>query len=97
MDKDLRILEDAASSVMTIDRRYRHASFNDKVTMKPKRDQAFRAYAKARIKLLQDGVLATQADVNKMVEIKEAVSRARSTQSTIEGAINLAAFLVKFA
>jgi hypothetical protein len=97
MDKDLKILEDAASSVMTIDRRYRLASFNDKIAMKSKRDQAFRAYVKARINLLQDGVVATQADVNEMIAIKEAVSKARSTQSTIEGAISLATFLVKFA
>ena len=97
MDKDLKILQDAASSVMTIDRRYRLASLSDKITMKPKRDQAFRAYAKARVNLLQDGVIATQADVNRMIEIKKAVGRARSTQSTIDGAISLAAFLVRFA
>jgi len=97
MDKDLKILEDSASSVMTIDKRYRLASFNDKITMKPKRDQAFRAYVKARVNLLQDGVIATQTDVKKMAEIKTAISRARSTQSTVEGAIGLAAFLVKFA
>lgn len=97
MDKDLKILQDAASSVMTIDRRYRLASFNDKFDMKDSRNQAFNAYVSARINLLKDGMLATAADVRKMADIKLAVSKARSTQSTIEGAISLAAFLVKFA
>jgi len=97
MDKDLQVYDDATAAVGTIDRRYRKANFKDKLELKPSRDKAFKAYAKARLKLLEDGTLATAADVKKMDEIRLEIGRARKTQTVVEGALRLAEFLVKFA
>ncbi len=97
MDRDLAVLEDAAATVMSIDRKYRRASPMDMIAMSRDRDRAFRAYAKARINLLKQGVIATNADVNAMKAIRQEVGRARKTQTILAGAVKFARFLVKFA
>jgi hypothetical protein len=97
MDNDSTVLDDCAASVTLIDKKYRRARPVDRIKLKPDRDRAFNAYRRARLKLLEDGTLATAADVRKMKEIRQEIGRARATQTIIAGAIKLVAFAAKFA
>ena len=96
MDPDLTVLEEAAAAVTAIDRKYRRANFNEQIELKPERDEAFNTYARARLKLLEEGVIATEEDVEQMKRIRREVARARKTQTLIAGALRLARFLAKF-
>ncbi len=97
MDNDIIVLEDVAASVISIDRKYRKADFNDKLLLKKDRDKAFNTYAKARLKLLEDGVICKQKDVDEMKEIRSAISRARKTQTILAAIGRLVVFLAKIA
>ncbi|HWA49766.1 MAG TPA: hypothetical protein VG742_15950 [Dongiaceae bacterium] len=96
-DTDLDTLKAAASSVMKIDQRYRRANVNDKIALKPERDRAFTAYSLARLKLLEDGVLTTAADLKKMQALKAEIDAAAAMQDLIIAAARVAAFLAKLA
>ncbi|MGD8588909.1 MAG: hypothetical protein PVG22_08780 [Chromatiales bacterium] len=96
MDTDLEIMKSAASAATEIDVKYRVATFADKIKLKPERDKAFNAYAQARLKLLEDGMISTEADLQTMQEIKTEVQQARDTQTLILGIGKLVGFLTKF-
>jgi hypothetical protein len=96
-DNDAKIIEDAAAAVTRIDLQYRAASFNDKLQLKDKRDEAFSNYAAARVKLLQDGVTGTDQDVADMKTLRTQVESAAKTQDLIVAAGKIALFLGKLA
>lgn len=93
MDNDSSVLKDAAAAVGAIDVKYREADFAGKRELKPKRDEAFAAYAKARRKLLEAGVICSRKDVEEMGEIREEIARARKTQSLVIAAARFVKFL----
>ena len=93
MDTDLEILEQLSATVTAVDRKYRRASFNDKLKLKKQRDELFNAYAKARLKLLEDGLITGDAELEEMKEIRSQIAHAREVQSILIGV----ARLVKFA
>ncbi len=96
-DTDMATLADAAVTVLEIDRRYRVARINDKVKLKPSRDEAFAAYSLARLKLLEAGMITTAADVKKMRVLREEVEKAARRQDLIIAAVRVAVFLAKLA
>lgn len=97
MDPDLLILEDANAAVMAIDRKYRRADFNIKLKLKKERNKAFNAYAKARLKLLEEGKITSDQDVTEMKAIRQEIARARQIQSILAGIGRLVKFLTKLA
>ena len=94
MDNDTLVLQDAAQAVLAIDIQYKLASFNDQQKLKGERDKAFNAYSNARLKLLQQGVICTEADVKEMNKIRQEIEQAAQTQSLIAGIFSLVKFLV---
>lgn len=96
MDTDEIIVKKAAAAATSIDVKYKRSSPTDKVLLKPKRDEAFSAYAAARLKLLEDGTISTDADVAEMNEIRKQIGNAKQRQSLIIAAGRLVGFLAKF-
>lgn len=97
MDKDAEILRHLSEAILSIDIKYRRADLQSKIQLRPKRNKAFQSYSKARLELLKDGVLATNADVRTMKEIREEITRARKTQSLLVAIGRLVSFAAKFA
>jgi hypothetical protein len=96
-DTDLQIFDTASSTVTEIDRRYRLANINDQIKLKQKRDEAFAAFALARLRLLEAGVITTAADLAEMRTLKAAVDRAAVIQDLVIAAARVAIFLAKTA
>jgi hypothetical protein len=96
-DTDALTLQEASSAVLRIDLRYRAADINDKIKLKPERDAAFNAYTAARLELLEEGVITTQADVDRMTELRKEVEDAAKVQDLIVAAGRVVAFLARFA
>jgi hypothetical protein len=95
-DNDAKALKAAADALTEIDMRYRAASIDDKEDLKPARDAAFDAYSTARLTLLDDGVVATDADVAELERIRGEIATAAQTQALVIGAGRLVAALAKF-
>lgn len=99
-DTDLLVLEDAADAAFALDKAYRKAvlasDLDRMVELKPQVDAAYEAYGAARLKLLEEGVAATDADLAEMRRIKGTIDQAAATQQLVEGAIALVGFLRKF-
>ena len=96
MANDEIIITKAAAATATIDIRYKRASSTDKVILKPARDKAFSTYARARLKLLENGTVSSEDDLQEMGEIRRQVSNARKTQSLVIAITRFVGFLSKF-
>ncbi len=97
MDYDEVALEQIASAVILVDKRYRKADFTAKSKLKPNRDKLFNAYRKARLELLKEGMVCNKKDIEKIKALRKKIAVARQTQTLIEGTKALALFIVKFA
>lgn len=99
-DNDALVLEDANDAAFTLAKAYRKALNNNDldamVSLKPQVDAAFEAYSNARLKLLEEGVIATDADVAAMRRIKGDIDQAAGTQQLLAGAAQLIGLLGKF-
>ena len=99
-DNDLIVLEDAKDAAFTIDKAYRRAirkrDLDAAMKLKPKVEDAYSALSAARLRLMEEGMLATDADVAEMRRLKAEIDEAAETQQMIEGAITMAKFLAKF-
>ena len=99
-DNDASVLEDAKEAAFALDKAYRRAVLTaDLDTMrqlKPQVDGAYERYSQARLNLLKEGVLATDADVTEMRRIRAQIDQAATTQTLIEGAIKFVGFIAKF-
>lgn len=100
VDNDAIVLEDAKEAAFALDKAYRRAILNaDLATMtqlKPQVEAAYEQYSQARLKLLQQGMLATAEDVAEMRRIRAEIDQAATTQTLIEGAVRFVAFIAKF-
>ena len=99
-DNDEILLEDAKEAAFSLDKAYRRAVLNadlDRMMkLKPQVEKAFDAYSKTRMKLFEEGVIATDEDVAEIRRIRAEIDQAATTQTLIEGAIRFVVFLTKF-
>lgn len=100
VDNDLIVLDDAADVVSALDQDYRLAILEgdiDKIgQLQPQVEEAFDKYSQARLKLLEKGVMASDADVTEMRRIKAQIDQAATIETLLRGTVRLAAFLAKF-
>ena len=99
-DNDLTVLQEAKETAFSLDKKLRRAVLDmdlDAVAvLKPKVDDAYNQLSRARLKLLEKGVLATDEDVAEIRRIRAEVDQAATVQAAVEGAVRLAVFLAKF-
>ena len=96
-DNDMLVFKDANDAVFDLAKAYR-AAINASdlaavAALKPKFEEANSVYSQARLKLLEAGVIATDADVEEMERIKTDIDDAATTQQFVDGAIQLIAAL----
>ena len=100
-DNDEIVLEDAKEAAFILDKEFRRAVLNadlDRMAdLQPQVEQANEQLSLARLRLLQEGVLATDEDVAEMRRIRADIDQAATTQALIAGAIRFVAFIAKFA
>lgn len=99
-DNDQIILEDAKESAFTMDKAYRRAMLSNDidamVQLKPKVNESFDLYSKARLRLFEEGVIATDEDVAQLRRIRADIDQAATTQALIMGAVKFIGFIKKF-
>lgn len=92
-DDNKLALSTLASTMEEIDIRYMEAEVVDKLAMKDELDEAFLAFSRARLRLLQNRVLCDSSCLEKIKEIRQEVEDAADNQQLIKGIIRLVGFL----
>lgn len=95
-DDNKLALRTLTSTMEEIDIRYMEAEVADKLVMKDELDEAFLAFSRARLRLLQNRVLCNSSCFEKIKEIRQEVEDAANSQQLIKGIIRLVGFLTPF-
>lgn len=99
-DNDEIILEDAKEAAFDLDKAYRRAVLSADIDtmskLKPQVDKAYDNYSRARLKLMEEGVLASDQDIAEMRRIRAEIDQAATTQALVEGGIAFVKFIGKF-
>lgn len=86
-------LKTLAATMEELDIRYMEAEVADKLAIKDELDEAFLAFSRARLRLLQNRVLCNTSCLKKIQGIHQEVENAANSQQLIKGIIRLVGFL----
>lgn len=92
-DDNKLALRTLTSTMEELDIRYMEADVADKLEMKDELDEAFLAFSRARLRLLQNRVLCNTSCLEKIQGIHQEVKNAANSQQLIKGIIRLVGFL----
>jgi hypothetical protein len=93
MDKDAEMLQKMGDALVALQVQYRMSSIDDRAALKPSLQQALNDYAACQVKLLEDGVISTDADLQEMTEIRSEIDRAGDKQSMLLAIARTVAFI----
>lgn len=88
-------LKTLIATLEELDVKYMEADVPDKLAMKDELDEAFLAFSRARLRLLQNRVLCNTSCINQMRNIQGEIKAAADNQTLIQGIVSLIGFLVK--
>jgi hypothetical protein len=94
-DENKLALKTLASTMEELDIRYMETDEAGKLAMKDELDEAFLAFSRARLRLLQNRVLCNTSCIQQMSNIRQEIHAAAETQTLIQGIIRWIGFLVK--
>ena len=92
-DNDSVMLEQLGFAVVDLQVKYRAASLADRLALRPKLDELLENYATYQVKLLDDGIITTEAELQDMQAIRDAIDQAADTQKLIAALARTAVFI----
>ena len=95
MDNDAKMLEAMGDAVTRLQIKYRASSISDRMTMKPDLEELTRDYVDFQLKLIQEGVITTDADLEEMEDIRREIDNAARTQEIVQAIARTIAFIGK--
>ncbi|MCY6489157.1 hypothetical protein [Leptolyngbya sp. GGD] len=72
-EKNELFFQQASELLSKIEIRYRQADFDEQVQLKKERDRAMALFSKARLAILKEGIICTDADVEQMQQLKQQI------------------------
>ncbi len=95
MDKDTEMLQNMGNAVVALQIKYRSSSFSEQVGIRPKLDEMLTKYANYQIKLLDNGIITTDTDLEEMAEIQREIDQAAQTQQLVQAIAKTIVFVAK--
>jgi hypothetical protein len=93
MDKDARMLEIMGNALVDLQVKYRNSSLSDRMAMKPALDELIKDYAEYQLRLLKEGVITTDEDLQGMDEIKREIDQAARLEEMLKAIARTIAFI----
>ena len=95
MDNDAKMLEAMGDAVTKLQIKYRNSSISDRIIMKPELEKLIHDYTDFQLKLIQEGVITTDADLEEMEDIRREIDNAARTQEIVQAIARTIAFIAK--
>jgi hypothetical protein len=93
MDNDAKILAAMGNALVDLQVKYRNSPLADRMMMKPTLDQLVQDYAEYQIRLLKEGVVSSDTDLQEMQQIQAEIKKAASTQKLLVALARTVAFV----
>ena len=92
-DNDAVMLQQMGDAITDLEVKFRAASLEDRMAMRPAIEQLLNDYADYRLRLLKEGVITTRDDLVEMKQIQAQIDAAASKQDLIKAIARTAAFV----
>ncbi len=96
-DVDERLVAEMDGALSALEARYWQSdSEAEKALLQPQIELALQNWVRARIRLLHEGTIANEADIQAVAQIKSDIEAAAETQALVVVAVRLVAAVAKF-
>ncbi len=92
-DNDAVMLQQMGNAITDLEVKFRAASLEERMTMRPSIEQLLNDYATYRLRLLKEGIITTDADLAEMQQIQSDITAAARRQDLIKAIARTAAFI----
>jgi len=92
-DADAAMLEKMGNALVDLEVKFRNSSLSERVEMRPALEGLLADYTEYRLRLLKEGIITTDADLEEMARIKQEIDAAASKQALIKAIVRTVAFI----
>ncbi|MCU0550385.1 MAG: hypothetical protein MUC48_13635 [Leptolyngbya sp. Prado105] len=85
--------EQASELLSKIEIRYRQADFDDQVQLKKERDRAMALFSRARLAIMKEGIICTDADVEQMKQLQQKIDSSTDVLQVVATIAKFTAFV----
>jgi hypothetical protein len=93
MDNDATMLDQMGTALTNLQIKYRASSLQDRIELRPQLDKLLQDYTDYQSRLLDEGIITTEADLVEMAQIKKAIDSAAQKQQLVEAIAKTIAFI----
>ena len=83
MDKDSQMISSMSNALIDLQVKYRGGNVVDRMQMKPALEELLNDFSRYQIKLLKEGIITTDGDIEEMSQIKSEIDAAGNKQQLI--------------
>ena len=92
-DNDAVMLKQIGNAITDLEVKFRGASLQDRVVIRPSLEELLNDYADYRLRLLKEGVITTDKDLAEMKQIRAKIDAAAQKQELIKAIARTVAFI----
>ena len=93
MDNDTKMIQEMGEALIDLQVKYRSSSLTDRVNMKPALEELLADYANLQMRLIKEGVITTDEDLEEMAEIKQEIEEAAKKEALLKAIARTIAFI----
>ncbi|NWG76484.1 MAG: hypothetical protein HXY24_18090 [Rubrivivax sp.] len=93
MDNDTKMIKEMGKALIDLQVKYRSSRLSDRMTLKPALEELLDDYAELQIRLIKEGVITTDEDLEEMAKIKEEINRAAKQEALMKVIARTIAFI----
>ncbi len=93
MDNDTKMIQEMGEAVIALQVKYRNSSLRARMTMKPALEELLYDYADLQMRLIKEGVITTDQDLEEMEDIKNEIDRAAKQEALLKVMARTIAFI----
>ncbi len=83
MDKDAQMISKMSYALIDLQVKYRSSGIVDRMQIRPALEEMLNDFAKYQVRLLKEGTITTDADLEEMVKIKKEIDEASQKQQLL--------------
>ena len=93
MDNDTKMIQEMGEALIDLQVKYRSSSLTDRMSMKPALEEVLEDYANLQMRLIKEGVITTNEDLEEMAEIKQEIEEAAKKEALLKAIARTIAFI----
>jgi hypothetical protein len=93
MDKDTVMLQQMGNALVDLQVKYRSSNLSDRMAIKPALEELLGDYADYQLRLLKEGVITSDDDLEEMKKIQEEIDKAAKKGAMLKAIARTIAFI----